>query len=93
MYSYIPSIGIGQIRKVPRDSFEFPNWLGNYLVVGMAPRSLSLMRVVIEDNRVVVNEAIRLGRIRDFVVAPTGVIVASRIDGLLIVRRDRGKNG
>ncbi|MBX9773812.1 MAG: PQQ-dependent sugar dehydrogenase [Xanthobacteraceae bacterium] len=93
IFSYSPGIGIGQIRKVPADSFEFPNWVGSYLIAGMAPRSLSLYRVVIVDNRVVENEPIRLGRIRDFVVAPTGVIVASRVDGLLVVRRDRGKRG
>jgi aldose sugar dehydrogenase len=93
IFSYSPGIGIGQIRKVPADSFEFPNWVGSYLVAGMAPRSLSLFRIVIVDNRVVESEAIRLGRIRDFVVAPTGVIVASRVDGLLVVRRDRGRSG
>lgn len=93
MYSFMPGIGIGQIRKVPTDSFEFPNWLGNYLVVGMTPSLVSLLRVVIVDNRVVLTEAIRLGRIRDFVLTPTGVIVASRDDGLLVVRRDKGKYG
>lgn len=93
IFTYSPGIGIGQIRKVPADSFEFPGWVGNYLVAGMAPRSFSLFRITIVDNRVVENEAIKLGRIRDFVVAPTGVIVASRADGLLLMRRDRGKRG
>jgi glucose/arabinose dehydrogenase len=93
LFAYVPSIGIGQIRKIPRDSFEFPNWVGNYLVAGMAPRAHVLMRVVIEDNRVVVSEPIRLGRIRDFVVTPAGVIIASRNDGLVVVRRDKGRNG
>jgi len=92
IFSYTPSIGIAQIRKVPADSFEFPNWVGSYLVAGMAPRSLSLMRVVLVQERVVMSEAMRLGRIRDFTIAPTGMIVASRNDGLLIVRRDQEKN-
>lgn len=89
LYSYVPSIGIGQIRKMPRDATEFAHWRGQYFVAGMAPRSRSLIRVVIDGDRVMVNEPLPLGRIRDFVFTETGVIVASRPDGLLIVRNEQ----
>ena len=89
LYSYVPSIGIAQIRKMPRDASEFAHWRGQYFVAGMAPRSRSLIRVVIEGDRVMLNEPLPLGRIRDFVFTETGVIVASRPDGLLVIRNEK----
>jgi hypothetical protein len=85
LFAFIPDIGIAQIARMPVGSFEFPNWLGDFFVSGMVAESLD--RIKIDHGRVVYVEPINLARIRDFVITPEGIIVASSIRGLLIVRR------
>lgn len=86
--AYTPSIGVGQIKKMPRRQYEFPNWKSNFLVASMT--SGGLVRLVIENDRVLLNEHINTGRIRDFFVTDAGIIVASRPDGVVVIRRDKG---
>lgn len=88
IHAYTPSIGIGQIKKMPRRQYEFPNWKSNFLVAGMT--SGGLVRLVIENDRVILNEQINTGRIRDFFITDAGMIIASRPDGVVIIRRDKG---
>jgi glucose/arabinose dehydrogenase len=85
LFAFVPDIAIGQIAKIPIESYEFPNWIGDFLVAAMHDRSL--YRIRIEDNRVVYVEPIKLSRIRDFIIASDGVIVASSNEGLIILRR------
>ncbi len=88
IHVYTPSIGIGQIKKMPRRQYEFPNWKNNFLVAGMT--SSGLVRLIIENDRVILNEQINTGRIRDFFITDAGIIIASRPDGIIMVRRDKG---
>jgi glucose/arabinose dehydrogenase len=91
LFAFIPDIGIGQIAKMPAGSFEFPNWLGDFFVSGMAVESLD--RIKIEQGRVIYDERIKVSRIRDFVITPEGIIVASSNRGLLIFRRAAENRG
>jgi aldose sugar dehydrogenase len=91
IFAFIPDIGIGQLGKMPIDSYEFPNWIGDFFLVGMNTRSL--YRLKIEDGRVVYVEPIEIDRLRDFIISPEGLIVASSVQGLILIRRaveDRG---
>ncbi len=88
IHAYTPSVGLGQIKKMPNGQFEFPNWKNNFLASGMADGSL--IRIIIENDRVILNEPIKTGRVRDFFVTDSGVIVASRPDGLIVINRNKG---
>jgi glucose/arabinose dehydrogenase len=85
IFAFVPDIGIGQIARMPSDSYEFPNWLGDLFVAAM--RDGSLLRVRFEHQYVMYVEPIELSRIRDFVITPSGIIVASSIHGLIVIRR------
>jgi hypothetical protein len=53
------------------------------------PGHFAIMRLVIDGDRVMLSEPLPLGRIRDFVFTETGVMVASRAEGVLVVRNDK----
>jgi glucose/arabinose dehydrogenase len=85
LFAFVPDIGIGQIAKMPADSYEFPNWLGDFFVAGLTTGSL--YRIKLQHEKVVYVEPIHLHPIRDFIVTPEGIIVASSTRGLIVIRR------
>jgi hypothetical protein len=89
IFAFVPDIGIGQIAKLPMSSYEFPRWLGNYLVAGMLSGSLYRIEFDQQHLRVILIEPIPIARIRDFVVAPTGLIICSSSEGVIIIQRDK----
>jgi hypothetical protein len=93
MYAYLPSIGTAEISRLPRGQWEFPDWYSDYLLAGMANGSLNHLKL--EGNRVVFSEPMPIGRIRSFEILPSGKVLASRPDGLVLLTRDdqTPKNG
>lgn len=70
--AWVPSIGASDIALI--DSKLFPIWQGNLLVGSLATRSL--YRLVVVDDRVVVQEPIALDkRVRDILPMPDGRIM------------------
>ena len=71
---------------MPKTQWEFPNWRRDWFIVGMATGNM--YRLEIEKNRVILAEPISTGRIRSFEVLPSGRILASRPDGLILITRE-----
>ena len=70
--AWVPSIGVSDVATI--DSKLFPNWAGNFLVGSLATRSL--YRLVVVDDRVVVQEPIAFDkRVRDILQMPDGRIM------------------
>lgn len=86
IYAFTPSIGIAAIKRMPKTQWEFPNWRRDWFIVGMATGNM--YRLEIEKNRVILAEPISTGRIRSFEVLPSGRILASRPDGLILITRE-----
>lgn len=71
-WAWVPSIGVCDIATI--DSKLFPVWQDNFLVGSLATRSL--YRLVLVDDRVVVQEPIALDkRVRDILQMPDGRIM------------------
>lgn len=86
IYAYVPSIGTAEISRLPRGQWEFPDWYNDYFLAGMANGSLN--RIKLEGGRVIYSEPISIGRIRSFEILPSGKILCSRPDGLVLLTRD-----
>lgn len=86
IYAYLPSIGTGEISRMPTGQWEFPDWYNDYFLAGMAGGSLN--RIKMEGNRVIFSEPMPIGRIRSFEIMPSGKILCSRPDGLVLLTRD-----
>ncbi len=91
LFAFVPSIGIKAITKIPMTSFEFPNWLGSYLIAS----STALYRAEIDRNRVIFLEPIKnLGGFRDIKVSNSGVIIGSNVaNELVVIKRKKGARG
>jgi glucose/arabinose dehydrogenase len=91
IFAFVPSIGIKAITKIPVTSYEFPNWLGNYLIASLT----ALYRVEIDRNRVVFVEPIsQLWGFRDIIVSETGIIIGSNFaNELVVIKRKKGARG
>lgn len=80
--AWLPSIGVSDIVAV--DGKLFPIWADNLLVGSLSTRSL--YRLVVTDERVVVQEAIALGkRVRDILQMPDGRILVWSDDASLAI--------
>jgi len=80
--AWVPSIGVSAVATI--DSELFPNWAGNFLVGSLASRSL--YRLVVLDDRVVVQEPIAFNkRVRDMLQMPDGRIMVWSDDWTLAV--------
>lgn len=86
MFAFVPSIGTADIDRLPKGQWEFPDWYDDYLLVGMANGSLN--RLKLGGDRVVFSEPMMIGRIRSFGIMPSGKILCSRPDGLVLLTRD-----
>ena len=90
IYSFLPSIGIKAISRIPTGSYEFPNWLGDYLVAS----SRAFFRVKIEEGRVIFAEPItELGGIRDIGISDSGIVFASGVNGFIVIKRAKEARG
>ena len=74
IFTFIPSIGIGNLVRYPASGGEFPRWRNDFLVASLRAQTLYRMRLL--DGRVIFSEPIPMGeRIRDLDVLPNGAIV------------------
>lgn len=80
--AWVPSIGVSDVTAL--DGELFPIWRDNLLVGSLASRSL--YRLVVADNRVVLQEPIALNkRVRDILQMPDGRILVWSDDAALTV--------
>lgn len=81
MHAWVPGIGISSLIMLQRS--KFPLWSGDLLAGSLATRSL--YRIVLEGNRVVLDEPIPIGkRIRDLVELHDGRIMLWTDDGAIV---------
>jgi cytochrome c2 len=81
LYSWVPSIGVSNLISVTKN--RFPAWQGDLLVSSLVGRSL--YRVRVEDERVVLTEAIPVEqRVRDLLELPDGRLFIWADGGVLM---------
>jgi cytochrome c2 len=79
--SWVPSVGTSNLIRIERDRFAV--WKGDLFVGSLATRSL--YRLVVDGDRVVVSEPIRIGRrVRDLLELPDGRLLLWTDDAALV---------
>jgi len=85
IYSFVPSIGISQIIKVPENFSEF--WKDNFLISSLNGRSLYRVKFDDKFEKILYKEKIIIGeRIRD-------MVYFKKIDAILLALEDTGSIG
>jgi len=85
IYSFVPSIGISQIIKIPEDFSKF--WNENFLVSSLNGRSLFRIRFEKDYSKIIYTEKIIIGeRIRD-------LVYSKKLGAFLLAMEDTGSLG
>ena len=88
IYSFVPSIGINQIIKVPDDFSEY--WKNNFLVTSLGGKTI--YRILFDKNftKIIFHEKIYIGkRIRDIIYSKKFNVFFLALEGQGISKLDR----
>lgn len=86
-FAFVPSVGIMDIIKIPKESFVFPNWRGDFLT----STKFGIYRIRIRDKRVLFIEPLNLlPSVRSIAVHDSGLFFTASRTGIHLVRRKTG---
>ena len=86
-FAFVPSVGIMEIIKIPKESFVFPNWRGDFLT----STKFGIYRIRIRDNRVLFIEPLNLlPSVRSIAVHDSGLFFTASRPGIHLIRRKIG---
>lgn len=83
-FVFYPSLGLKDIAKIPKASFVFPNWRGDFLIT----TKIGIHRMRIRDNRIILLESLNLlPEVRSIAVHESGLFFTASRPGIHLVRR------